>query len=65
VNWDEIIDTEVDDENWADPKALNNGRSHPADGLENDDSEGEEERRAVRKGLGKGVEQRMGRGKVR
>jgi len=42
LNWDEIIDEDGDDENWADPGGSSGGRSCPGDGNDNDDSEGEE-----------------------
>jgi len=41
LNWDEIIDEDDDDDNWADPGAPSGGRSHPSDSNDNDDSEGE------------------------
>jgi len=40
-NWDEIIDEDDDDENWADPGAPSGGRSRPGDGNDNDDGEGD------------------------
>jgi len=55
LNWDEIIDEDDDNANWADPTALSGGRSCPSDGNDNDDSESEEDT--------KGGEQRTGKGK--
>jgi len=43
LNWDEIIDENDDDDNWADPGAPSGVRSRPNDGNDNDDSEGEED----------------------
>jgi len=63
LNWDEIIDEDDDDDNWADSGAPSGGRSRPSDGNDNDDSEGEEDTQGGEKGTGKGKVQRMGRGK--
>jgi hypothetical protein len=54
LNWDEIIDEDDDDENWADPGGLSSGRSHPGDGNDNDDSQGEENTQGGEKGTGTG-----------
>jgi len=43
LNWDEIIDENAEDENWADPGALISGSSRPSDGTDNDEGEGEED----------------------
>ena len=40
LNWDEIIDEDDDNENWADPGGLSGGRSCAGDGNDNDNSEG-------------------------
>jgi len=42
LNWDEIIDEDDDDENWADSGVTSGGSSCPRDGNGNDDSIGEE-----------------------
>jgi hypothetical protein len=54
LNWDEIIDEDDDDENWADPSAPRGGRSRPGDGNINDNGEGEEDTQGGEKGSGKG-----------
>jgi len=54
LNWDEIIDEDDDDENWADPGAPTGGRSRPGDGNDNDNGEGEEDTQGGEKGTGKG-----------
>jgi hypothetical protein len=43
LNWDEIINENDDDDNWADPGAPSGGRSRPGDGNDNDDGESEED----------------------
>jgi hypothetical protein len=43
LNWDEIIDEDDDDENWVDPSAPSGGRSHPSNGNDKNDGEGEED----------------------
>jgi len=40
LTWDEIIDENDDDENWADPAALSGGKSLPSNGNDNDNGEG-------------------------
>jgi len=42
LNWDEILDENDDDENWADRRAPSDGRSCPSDRNDNDDGQGEE-----------------------
>jgi hypothetical protein len=54
LNWDEIIDEDDDDENWADPGVPSGGRSRPGDGNDNDDGEGEEDTQGGEKGTGNG-----------
>ena len=54
LNWDEIIDEDDDDENWADPGAPSGGRSCPGDGNDNDNGESEEDTQGGEKGTGKG-----------
>jgi hypothetical protein len=65
LNWDEIIDKDDDDKNWADPGALSGGRSRPEDGNDNDNGEGEEDTQGGEKGTGKGkgTKDRKGKGK--
>ena len=53
LNWDQIIDEDDDDDNWADPGAPGGGRSHPGDDNDNDDCEGEEDMQGSEKGTGK------------
>ena len=54
LHWDEIIDEDDDDENWADPGTPSGGRSHPGDDNGNDDGECEEDTQGGEKGTGKG-----------
>jgi len=63
LNWDEIIDEDVDDENWADPGAPSGGRSRPGNGNDNDYGEGEEDTQGGDKGTvkGKGTKDRKGK----
>jgi len=63
LNWDEIIDEDDDDGNWADPGAPSSGRSHPGDGNDNDDGEGEADTQGCEKGNGKGKGTKDGKGK--
>jgi len=63
LNWDEIIDEDDDDENWADPGAPSDGRCRPGDGNVNDDGEGEEDTQGGEKGTGKGKGTKNGMGK--
>jgi len=63
LNWDEIIDEDDDDENWADPAAPSGGRSRPCDGNDNDDGEGEEDTQGGKTGTGKGKETKDLKGK--
>jgi len=54
LNWDEIIDEDDDDDNWADRGLPSGGRSRPSDGNDDDDSEGEEDTQSGENGTGKG-----------
>jgi len=63
LNWDEIIDEDDDDENWADPGAPSGGRSRPGDDNDNDDREGEEDTQGGDKATGKGKGPKDGKGK--
>jgi hypothetical protein len=68
LNWDEIIDEDDVDENWADPGPPIGGRSNPSNGIENDHSNGDEDRKGgqngTRKGKGKKDGQGTGKGKA-
>jgi hypothetical protein len=63
LNWDEIIDEDVDDDNWADTGGPSGGRSCPGHGIDNHDSEGEEDTQGGEKGTGKGKGTKDGKGK--
>jgi len=63
LNWDEIIDEDDDDENWADPAAPSGGRSRPGDDNDHDDREGEEDTQGGEKGPRKGKGTMDGKGK--
>jgi len=63
LNWDEIINEDDDDENWADPGAPSGGQSPPGDENYNDNSEGEEDTQGSEKGTGKGKGTKDGKGK--
>jgi hypothetical protein len=65
LNWDETIDEDDDDENWADPGGPSGGRSRSGNGNDNDDSEGEEDTQGGEKGTrkGKGTKDWKGKGK--
>ena len=51
-NWDEIMDKHNDDLNWADPRALNGGRSCPRDGSNNYNSKSAEDMQGSEKRCG-------------
>ena len=53
LNWDEIIDEDEDDENWADPGAPSGGRCRSRDGNDNDNGECEEDTQDGENGTGK------------
>jgi len=63
LNWNEIIDEDDDDENWADPGASSSGWSRPSHDTHNDDGEGEEDMQGGEKGTGKGKGTKNGKGK--
>jgi hypothetical protein len=63
LNWDEIIDEDDDDDNWADPGAPSGGSSRPGDGNDNDDGESEEDTQGGEKWTGKGKGTKDGKGK--
>jgi hypothetical protein len=66
LNWDEMIDEDDDDGNWADPCAPSGGGSRPGDGNGNDDRECEEDTRGGEKATGrrKGTKDGKGKGKA-
>jgi len=43
LDWDEIIDGDYDEENWADPAVPSGERRRPGNGNDNDDGESEED----------------------
>jgi len=53
LNWDEMIDEDDDDDNWADPGAPSGGRIRPGDGNVNDDAESEKDTEGGEKWTGK------------
>jgi len=63
LNWDEIIDEDDENNNWADPGTPSGGRSCHGDGNDNDDSEGEEDTQGGEKGTRKGKGTKDGKGK--
>ena len=63
LNWDEIIDEDDDDENWADSGVPSGGRSRPGDCNANDNGEGEEDTQGGVKGTGKWKGTKDGKGK--
>jgi len=63
LNWDEIIDEDDDDENWADPRAPSGGRSRPGNDNDNDDGEGVEDTQGGENGTAKGKGTKDGKGK--
>jgi len=65
LNWDEIIDEDDDEENWADPGAPSGGRRCPGDGNDNDNAEGEQDTQGGEKGTGKGKGTKDGKGKLK
>jgi len=63
LNWDEIIDEDDDDDNWADLGAPSGARSGPGDGNDNDNGESEEDTQGGEKWTGKGKGTKDGKGK--
>jgi len=57
------MDEDDHDENWADPRALSGGTSHPNNNIDNDNSEGEEDTQGGEKGTGKEKGTKDGKGK--
>jgi len=62
LNWDDINDENDDDESWADSGGPSEGKRHPGDGNDNDDSEGEEDMQGGEKSRGKGKGTKDGMG---
>jgi hypothetical protein len=54
LNWDEIINEDDDDDNWADPGVPSGGMSRHGDGNDNDDGEGEADTQGSEKETGNG-----------
>jgi hypothetical protein len=63
LNWNEIIDEDDDDQNWADPGAPSGGKSRPGNGNDNDTGEGEEDTQGGEQGTGKEKGTKDGKGK--
>jgi len=63
LNWDDIINEEDDDENWADPGAPSGGGSRPGDANDNDNGEDEEDMQGGEEGTGNGKGTKDGKGK--
>jgi len=63
MNWDEIIDEDDDDENWADTGAPSGGRSRPGHDNDTDNGEGEEDTQCGANGTGKEKGTKDGKGK--
>jgi hypothetical protein len=62
LNWDEIIEYDDDDDNWADPGAPSSGSSRPGDGNENNQGEGEDDTLGAEKGTRKEKGMKDGKG---
>jgi hypothetical protein len=60
--WDEIIDSDDNDDNWADAGAPSGGRSCPGDGNGNDTGESVGDTQGGEKGAGKGKGTKNGKG---
>jgi len=54
LNWDDIIEEDDDDENWADTGAPSGGRSPPGSCNDYDNGDGEEDTQGGVKGTRKG-----------
>jgi hypothetical protein len=63
LTWDEIIDEDDDDGNWADPGVPSGGRSRPGDDNDNDIGEGGEDTQGGENGTRKGKGTKDGKGK--
>jgi len=63
LNWDEIIDEDDDDDNWAHPGVPSGGRRPPGDGNDNDNGEGEKDTQGGKKGTGKEKGTKDGKGR--
>jgi hypothetical protein len=62
-NWNQIIDKDFDENNWAGLRASSGRQSHPGDDNDNDKSEGEENTEGGEKGMGKVKGTKDGKGK--
>jgi hypothetical protein len=65
LNWDEIIDEDEDDENWADRRVPSGGISCPGHGNDNDNSKSEEDTQSGGKGNRKRMGAKNGKGKLK
>ena len=63
LNWDEMIEEDDMEENWADPGAPSSGTNRPGIGNDNDDGEGEDDMEGGEKGTGEGKGTKDGKGK--
>jgi len=63
LNWDEPINEDDDEENWAGPGVPSGGRSHPGDDNDNDNGEGETETQRGERRTGRGSGTKDGEGK--
>jgi len=68
LNWDEKIEEDDEDVNWADRGAPSGGRSHPRNGNDNDDGEVEDDMQGgeteTRKGNGTKDGKKIAKGKA-
>jgi hypothetical protein len=63
MNWDEIIDEDDDDTNWADPGTPSGEWSRPGGDNVNENAESEEDTQGGEKWTGKGTGTKDGKGK--
>jgi hypothetical protein len=63
LNWDEIINEDEVDDNWADPGAPSGGRSRPGDGNDNYHGQRVEDTQGGEQVTGKGKGRKDGKGK--
>jgi hypothetical protein len=63
LNWDQIIDEDDDDDNWADPGDPSGGKSHLGDANDNDNGEGEQDLQGGDKGTRTGQGTKHWKGK--
>jgi len=62
LNWDEIIDEDDDEKNWADHGAPSGGMSRPVNCNDNNHGESEETTQGGKTGTGKGKGTKDGKG---